>query len=230
MMSKLSLTIRIVIALVLGGLILWVVFGNGEPTGPDKLVGLILSVCYGFVLFVLFGWALLQQLGERIGSVYLPSDKNFRIMPEYSKAEARLKVGDYTAAVAEFRQVVARFPDDIYAHVQIGQICADHLHDLATAETELLTACTKAGSADSIVMAHNRLADLYQFKLQNPTRALEVMTQLRTKLPDTKAAERAGERVNALQEIIRGFTPAKPPEKITYRPIDEETRRQRRGY
>jgi tetratricopeptide (TPR) repeat protein len=229
-MKTLLLMVRIAVAVVLGVGLYRFVFAGGSPSPADKLIGVMLAILYGGVLFALFGWPLLSQLGNKVAKIYEGSDKNFRIMPEYSKAEARLKVGKYAEAVAEYRLVVAQFPGDIYAHVQIGQISADHLNDFQTAETEFQTACAKAVSEDASIMAHNRFADLYQFKLENPARALAVMEQLRSKFPGTRAAARAEERIAALKEIIAGFTPLKPPDKIAFRKIDDETRSRRRGY
>lgn len=222
-MKALSWLLRIAVAVALGVGLYRFVFAGGPPSGSDQLIGVILAVLYGFVLFVLFGWSLLGRLGDKFAKIYGGSDKNFRIMPEYSKAEARLQVGKYAEAVAEYRLVVAQFPNDVYAHVQIGQISADHLNDLLTAEAEFQLACTKAVSEDASILAHNRFADLYQFKMQNPTRALAVMEQLRVKFPGSRAATRAEERSAALKQIIDGFVPAKPPEKIHFRKAGGET-------
>lgn len=223
-LKRFSLPIRIAIALILGFLLLKFVFsgtGPGEQLSPmDRFFGLVLAIFYGLILFALFGWSFIGRIGERIGnSLYMPSDDNFRIMPEYSVAEARAAVGKYQEAVDEYCKVIAEHPDDIYPHLRIAELAVNHLNDVKLAELELLSALAKAKGNDSTALAAGRLADFYQFTLQDPARALEVMKQLREKIPGTKHAKLAEERITVLEGIVRG-TMALPttPDKIAPRP------------
>ena len=189
---------------------------------PSQLIYLLgILVFVGIAAFLIFGLPLLRKFGTRAGGLFYPGDDGRPVRPEYSVAEARAQVGDYVAAVAEYRKVIAQHPADVYAHVQIAQLAADHLDDLATAEVELLTACRKAVTVDTAMLAQNRLADLYQFKLHYPNRALEVMEELCAKFPGTPVAERAAERCAALQKILAGNLPVKPPAKIAFRKIGD---------
>jgi len=194
---------------------------------PIALLGIVVVLCC--VAFVIFGVPALRKLGGKAGGLFFPGDDGRPARPEYSLAEARLQEARYAEAVAEYRKIGVQYPHDVYVHVQIAAIAADHLNDLATAEVELLTACAKATAADTLVLAHNRFADLYQFKLQNPARAVQIMEELRAKLPGTTAAQRAEERITALKVVQGGTLPAKPPAKIAFRKMDDETRQQRRG-
>lgn len=229
-MQRALLLVRIVMAAVLGWLGLRFIFADGTPDPGTKLIGLMLAIAYGFVLFLLFGWSFLQRVAGKFSGLYLPSDANFQIKPEYSRAEARLKVGDYVAAVAEYRTVIAQFPDDIYAHIQIATIATEQFNDLQTAETEFETACAKAGSEDAIIMTHGRYADFCQTKLNSPALARAVMEKVLVKLPGTRAAVRATERIAHLDQLIAGYVPPQLPKKIAFRESDAETIRRRRGY
>jgi hypothetical protein len=66
-----SLTIRIVIALVLGVVLLKFVFSGtsaGQQMSPmDRLFGMFVAIFYGLALFALFGWSLLESIVSGLG-------------------------------------------------------------------------------------------------------------------------------------------------------------------
>ena len=218
-----SLPIRILIAVVVGfGMLAFIYSGvpKGQEMPPgDKIVGLILSLLYGLILFYLFGWPLIHHVGERIGTLYTGRDEDIQIMPEYSVAEARASTGKYQEAIDEYRKVVADYPEDIYPHLRIAEMAVKHLNDLKLAELELLSAIGKAKGVDSTALAAGRLADFYQFTLQDLSQALEVMKQVRERIPGTKQAKLAEERIVVLEGIVHAGVPLpKSPDKIASRP------------
>ncbi len=220
-----SVVIRIVIALGVGiPLFRWAAgtMNSGQGLGLNfgaafAIVGALLF--YAVVLLLLFGRSIMESVANKFESLYIGHDDNFRIMPEYSTAEARVKSGKYQEAVNEYRQVIAEYPDDIYPHLRIAELAVKHLNDLKLAELELLSALGKATGEDSTALAAGRLADFYQLALQDPARALEVMKQLREKIPGTKQARLAEERITVLESIAHDGVPLpKPPNKIANRP------------
>src|SRR5580704_7540758 len=107
----------------------------------------------------------------------------------------------------------------MYPHLRIADIALKHLHDMQTAEVELLASLEKAKGADSAALVAGRLADLYQLTLHEPGRALEVMKQLLEKIPGTKQAKLAEERIGILEGIIqKGELLSEKPGKIVPRP------------
>jgi hypothetical protein len=107
----------------------------------------------------------------------------------------------------------------MYPHLRIADIALKHLQDTKTAELDLMTALAKASGADSAALAAGRLADLYQLTLHDPGRALEVMKQLREKIPGTKQAKLAEERIVILEGIVHRTEPLpEPPAKIAAKP------------
>ncbi len=192
------------------------------------IVGIVAII--GIILFFIFGFPLIRRLGERAGGLYTPSDDSFRVMPEYSTAEARVKVGRYAEAVGEYRKVIAQHPDDVYAHIRIAELAVEKLNDVKLAELELMSAYAKATSEDATVMAAGRLADLYQYTLQNPTQAIAIMRQLQSRLPGTKHVLGAQQRIDTLECVKAGHIVPAVPVKIAFKPTDEETLRRRRGY
>lgn len=221
--KKLDLPIRILIAAIVGFCFLKFVFSGatkGEDLSPAaKFVGVLLAMAYGFILFLLFGYPLLKRTGEKFASLYMPSDADIRIMPEYSVAEARANEGKYLEAIDEYRKVIAEHPEDIYPHLRIAEMVLDHLNDHNLVELELLSALGKAKGEVSIALAAGRLADFYQLTLNDPARALEVLKQVREKIPGTKRADRVEERIAVLESIIHGGAPPpKAPDRISPKP------------
>jgi len=193
---------------------------SGEGLRLDLAFEIVIALLlYGLFLFLLFGRSVISKVSDQFIRLYWPGDEQFRVLPEYSLAEARVRQGQYKLAVEEFRKVIAQYPEDVYPHLRIAEFAVEHLHDLKLAELELLSAVSKAEGKDTSALAAGRLADLYQFALQDPARALAVMKQLREKLPGTKQARLAEERITVLEKFLQGTAqPPKPPDKIAPRP------------
>jgi tetratricopeptide (TPR) repeat protein len=165
----------------------------------QKITLLIICILAGMAAFLVVGYPLLRRWGTKVGGgLFTPGDENFQIRPEYSLAEARAAVGRYAEAVAEFRKASERFPAEVFPHIRIAELALDRLDDVELAERELWTALAKAEREDAAALAANRLADLYEYRLQQPARAREVLEQLRAKVPGTQAARWAGERLTKL--------------------------------
>ena len=179
----------------------------------------IVLLFYGLFLFLLFGRSVVSKVGDKFAGLYMPTDEHFRIVPEYSVAEARANEGKYQEAVDEYRKVIAKHPEDLYPHLRIAELALDHLNDHDLVEIELLSALGKAEGEVSIALAAGRLADFYHLALNDPARALEVMKQVREKIPGTKRADRVDERIAVLERIVQtGAPPPKAPDKIAARP------------
>lgn len=180
---------------------------------------LALFIFCGLGAFFIFGLPLVRKIGEKSSGLFMPSDADIRIAPEYSVAEARVNAGKYQEAVDEYRKVAVEHPDDIYPHLRIADLMLKHLNDTKTAELELLSAFTKANGEYTTSLAAGRLSDFYQLTLHDPARALEVMKQLRVKIPGTKQAKLAEERIAILERIvIQGEAVSEPPQKIANKP------------
>jgi tetratricopeptide (TPR) repeat protein len=218
--ERLIFWIRVLIALVLGFFLMRYgkfAIAGGDIGGAIFAGGLVGA--YGIVLFFLFGSSFMGVVSRRFENLYMGRDEDFRIMPEYSVAEARAAVGKYQEAVDEYRKVIAEYPEDIYPHLRIAEMAVKQLNDVKLAELELLSAIGKAKGEDSTALAAGRLADFYQHTLQDPARALEVMKQLREKIPDAKQAKLAEERIVVLEGIVHDGVPLpKSPEKLASRP------------
>lgn len=218
--ERLILIARLVIAGVLGFFLMRYAKHAiaGGDIGSAFFVAALLAL-YGIVLFLLFGSSVMGAVSRRFENLYMGRDEDYRIVPEYSIAEARVKKGKYQDAVDEYRKVIEAHPNDIYPHLRIADLAVNHLKDVKLAELELMSALGKASGEDSTALAAGRLADLYQITLEDPVRALEVMKQLREKIPGTKQAGLAEERIAVLEGVVHGGVPLpKAPDKIAARP------------
>jgi predicted negative regulator of RcsB-dependent stress response len=210
MAKWLNLAVRVLIAVVLGVYMMRMAATSGT-FGP------FIAVLYGVVLFLLFGVSFIQRVGKQASQLYMPGDENFQVPPQYSVAEARVKEGKYREAVAEYRQVIEKFPADVYAHVRISELAIEHLHDLELAETELLAAQAKAVQEDAVALTAHRLADLYQHQLNSPQRGLDVLLSVQGRLTSTKHVKLTGERIESLRQFADGCQVPQPPKDIQLR-------------
>jgi tetratricopeptide (TPR) repeat protein len=170
-----------------------------QNMGGAFVVGALLLIL-GIVSGLVLGRPIRHWVGKKFAEFYVPDDKHFRIVPEYSVAEARVKQGRYVEAIAEYRKVIAQHPHDVYAHVQIAQLALDKLNDAAVAETELQAAFTKATHEDAIALSGHRLVDLYQHTLRRPHQALGILYQIRDRCPGGKIARLAEERIKVIHD------------------------------
>src|SRR5438876_10832316 len=150
--------------------------GSGEGLGLRFDIAFEVAIAfllYGFLLFALFGPSTITKVANHFMGLYWPDDSKFRVVPEYSIAEARVKQGRYAEAIDEYRKVIEQFPDDVYAHVRVAELFVERFNDPKSAEIELLAAVEKAKVEDAFAFGAQRLADLYQYSLQEPRRAYE---------------------------------------------------------
>ena len=82
--------------------------------------------------------------------------------PAYSSSISKQKQGRYLEAVADIRQQLDRFPNDVEGHLLLAQIQAEHLKDLPGAELTIDHLLAQSGHAPkNIVFALYSLADTF---------------------------------------------------------------------
>ena len=150
----------------------------------------------GAVWAIAIGFPLIARFGEKCGQLYVPSDSNFRVRPEFSIAEAHAKAGRYTEAIAQFRRDIEQFTDEPMPHIRIADLLVQEFHDVPAAMTELEAALLKTRSADAFVLVSNRLADLalWQYK-DGGQKAAEYIRAIEHRYPGSRHAKAATERI-----------------------------------
>jgi hypothetical protein len=157
----------------------------------------------GIVWAIAIGLPLLVRLGEKFGQLYTPSDKHFRVRPQFSIAESHAKAGRYADAIEQFRKDALRYPDELTPHARIAELLLETSRNMNAAAAELRAALPKARSAEAFAMLNNRLADL---ALENPEHGCDVakvfLDDIRRRYPDTKYAHAAAERIARLEKTV----------------------------
>jgi tetratricopeptide (TPR) repeat protein len=182
--SALALVISVLLCLLValcgvGGVILF--------AGLLAMIGVVWGVAVGMELA---GW-----VGEKIGGIYMPSDTNRRVRPQFCIAQAHAKAGRYKEAIEQFRRDIEEFPDEPMPHIRIADLLIQEFHDVPAAITELEAALTKTKGEDAFVLASNRLADLALWQCQDGGRkAVDYLRAIQRRYPGTKHAKAAAER------------------------------------
>ena len=217
----LSLCLRIAIAAIIGTFLLRSagrIYNNAGAWDLGAAMEILgIALVFGAVLFLLIGIPLLQQLGEKTTHLFMPTDENFPVVPQYSVAEARVKEGKYQEAVEEYRKVIVEHPDDVYPHIRISELAVEHMHDLKLAETELLAGQAKAVQEDAVALIAHKLADLYQHQFHDPQRGLDVLLGVHGKLTNAKHVKRTGERIESMQQSVESNQLPQSPKNIQLR-------------
>ena len=163
---------------------------------------MILLVLCSVPLALIWAGPISEKLGALVGnSLWMPSDENFEVRPQYSIAEARVNEGRYEEAIEAFRDYVAQYPEEIIPHVRIADLQLQQFGNVEAAITEFKTALPKAHGADAVSFLNHRLADLY---LQHRDRAaaLECFREIQRRFPKTRQSKTALERAEKLLKEI----------------------------
>ncbi len=189
-------------ARILGGVVATVLFWwvglRWLGIGYNAFTIVAWAALTGMLWFPFVGWPLINWLGETAGGLFMTSDKNFRVRPQYSIAEARVRQGRYADAVAAFREDIAKFPDETYPHIRIAELLREQLDDPDAALAELHAALHKATGEDAFALVAGRLADWLMELKNDRTAAIATLREIETRYPGTKHARLAQERIARL--------------------------------
>lgn len=139
------------------------------------------------------------------------------LRPQYSRAEALYHQGDWTNALAEYREVIKQYPEDVYAHLRIGEMLLQHFYDPEGAIQEFHSALEHSVKQEQRAFIRNRLADLYVEQLRDFEKARHHILQILEEMPNTRYAQLAQKRLVALnvrQQISPHTEPNALPSKI----------------
>jgi hypothetical protein len=197
--------VRVALTVVVVGGVLalgWAAFGPPVYPGPvELLIGwLILSILVAVCLIFIWGGTILAWVGDKFAGLFWPSDKNFRIRPEYSIAEARAAQGRWEEAIAAFRQDIVKFPEEAFPHTRIADILLNRLQDRAGAMAELQTALLKTKSDEAYYLIARRLIEMHLQEPDGRDRACAILREIQERFPTTRYAKAAAEMLASLNE------------------------------
>ena len=176
------------------GLGVWMVVA----TRLSPLSVLVLAAI-GVFLSLLWTPNIVDTLFRPLWDAWTGGDEEPEQRPFYSIAQAKRKRGQYTAALADVRAQLARFPNDFEGQMLAAEILAENMQDLQGAELTIQRLCAQPGhSPQNLAYALSTLADWYLRYGQDPENARRVLEQLIESYPETDLAVTARQRLARL--------------------------------
>jgi hypothetical protein len=170
--------------------------GTTGDDGPSKALNFILLLPVILMWIWVVGRPFANWMGEQVGSFLYTGDGGCEIAPQYSIAEARVREGNYEAAIHRYREYIEQYPKEVMPHFQIAEIQSQHFNHADLAILELKQAVPKAQTVEAFALINFRLADLLEGG--DPHAALECLHAIQRQYPHTRQAKAAMERANRL--------------------------------
>ncbi len=148
----------------------------------------------------------LSQLGVAVCFWLLPvvhftvhDCKPRHVRPMYSRAVARLKLGNYSEAEMAIIGELEKCQDDFEGWMMLAELYAKHFRDLPQADQVLRDLCAQpATTAFQASIALNRLADWHLNPGNDPESACQALVLLCERLPGTHFARMAQQRISQM--------------------------------
>jgi len=155
----------------------------------------IVILCFIGVLIAL---PAAEEITERLFS-RLYGFKKGKVRKDYSRARWLLSRGRFEEAIAEFRRALEEDPEEVALRLEIAEIYARDLRDYPRAieEYEESLGMNFDDSAKASIL--NRIADIYDTALADPKKATDALRRIVEMYHETKFAERARERMEAMK-------------------------------
>lgn len=187
MIGKIAFTVPFVIGCI------WVAHLLG-PFGPFLIV--FMAVILSFMWTPHLTEIIVSPFTNLLdGGSERPDDKPF-----YSIAKAKRGKGDYTAAIAEVRKQMERFPTDFEGIMLIAAIQAENQNDLQGAENTLNRFCELAKAPDKqIAAAWTTMADWHLKIGVDVDSARASLQKIISRYPETELALKAEQRLAHLE-------------------------------
>jgi lipopolysaccharide biosynthesis regulator YciM len=149
------------------------------------------------------------MFGDAVGEAMLSSAEESGTDP-YMKARGKVAIGDYEAAVAEFREIAKDNPEDRMPVVEIVKLYLDRLHDTNNAELTLENAIRQEHWApDDAAYFIFRLIDLIQeHHSDDQDRVVNLLQKVMRRYPDTRHSANAIHRLRDIDPTLVASTQA----------------------
>jgi len=146
----------------------------------------------------LYGPMLVSLLSRVVVDLMMPPDQSKTREPRYEPAEALERVGDFDGALGEYLVIARMFPKEPSVLLRIADLYA-RLDRPAEAVKWYERALTNLNAEDQCLGVTNRLAELYQRKLEQREDAVRVLNAYLSRFPDAEYADSVRSRLQRLQ-------------------------------
>ena len=161
----------------------------------------ILGLCVATT--ALYGAMMVSLASHFMVDMVLPAEPEGMNAPHFAPAEALEHLGDYDAALQEYLVIARIFPKDAATAQRVGNclIRLDRSGEAASAfERGLALQFDEEGS----LKITNRLAEIYERRLDRPDEALRVLQVFIEKFPESQRVETIQSRMDRLRETAAG--------------------------
>ncbi|MFH1905505.1 MAG: hypothetical protein ABIK53_08305 [bacterium] len=168
---------------------------SGDAGGAiaNLLIMVFWALCLGALLAPDFsGW-----LADKFFGFIFPKNKG-KVIKECSRIKALTAQGYYDRAVEEYKKELDNDPINHDLMLEIAQIYHENLKSFDLAIEYYNKALDFITDSNTWVFVKNRLVDIYLNNLNSKDKAAIVLNDIITKLPDTKHAQQAGDRIKNL--------------------------------
>ncbi len=168
---------------------------SGDAVGAigNLLIMVFFALCLGALLAPDFSSYLADEFFEFV----FPKNKG-KVTKEYSLIKALTVQGRYEKAIEEYKKELDNDPMNHDLILEIAQIYHENLKNFDLAAEYYNKALDFITDSNTWVFVKNRLADIYISNLNSKDKAYIVLNDIITKLPDTKHARQAGDRITNL--------------------------------
>ena len=165
---------------------------SGDKIGAvvNLLIMVFLALCIGALLAPNFS----SYLADKFFELIFSKNKG-KVRKEYSHIKALTIQGYYDKAVEEYKKELDNDPMNHDLMLEIAQIYHENLKNFDLAIEYYNKALDFITDSNTWVFVKNRLADIYLSDLDDKDKAVVVLNDIITKLPDTKYARQAGDRI-----------------------------------
>ena len=168
--------------------------------GSESMFGLGTTMFLALVLNILWRNAIIDFICRPLTNLLTGGSEGSDKTPLYSIALAKRQRGQYNEAIAEIRQQLDKFSNDLEGVMLLAAIQAENLKDLPAAEVTLNRFCDRpAAPPNAVAIALTQLAD-WHLKIADLDSARAAFQKIVVRYPSTAASVRAGQRLAHLGE------------------------------
>jgi len=179
----------------------------GSAETPDASRTIVLFGCvvvFGAFFIIVAEFWFLPIIGERIGNFFYGSNETFVRSP-HAAAQAKVALGDYVAAIEEYRRCYKKDPSDALALSEMARLQCERLQDYEVAAELLEEALNREWPAEQAAFLASRLTEVYWNYLHDAGRARQVLLQIVESVPGTRHAASAEHRLREIEQAVVGL-------------------------
>ena len=161
----------------------------------------VIAMCLAFGILIAFpaGRAISQGFLDRLFAV-----NKGKVPKDYSRAKWLVTQERFPEAVEEFRKALEEEPESVSIRMEIADICSRYLKDFGRAISELEACLQLPVSEAQGASILNRIADIQEESFADAAAAIRTLHRISERWPASKAAERAEQRIQTIQQTSSG--------------------------